>query len=231
MFQETSLNVSEGVAIYHYSTDNNWCFVQANNYYGWIEVKNVGLCTKEQMLEFLNASEKIVVISNFVTINNHHVRMGQAFPYLETVNDKYSFSFPTRTSSGTLELISVTASSNDDYNLGYIPYTYENILIQAFKILEMSYSWGDKYETGRDCSSTQNGILATFGFIMPRNTSNQRSILLYSDVLSGLTGYRLKTDYLPGTLIFSSGHVMLYIGMDADQNPYILHNTTGGGAN
>ena len=95
----------------------------------------------------------------------------------------------------------------------------------------MSYSWGDKYETGRDCSSTQNGILATFGFIMPRNTSNQRSIPEYSEVLSGNDAHQYITRYYPGTLFFSSGHVMLYLGMDESLRPYILHNTTGGGAN
>ena len=230
MFQETSLNVGEGVAIYHTSLDGKWYFVQAANYNGWIPANSVALCSKTEMVNFLSATEKVVVIANYVTINNHHVRMGQAFPLEKIEDDKYVIKFPTRNSNGSLSYMSYKVSDNKDYNLGYLPYTYENILKQGFKILGMSYSWGDKYETGRDCSSTQNAVLACFGFSMPRNTSNQRSIPTYSKTLSSLSSATIKT-YNPGTLIFSSGHVMMYIGIDASGNPYILHNTTGGGAN
>ena len=226
-FQETSLNVGEGVAIYHTSLDGKWYFVQAANYNGWVEVSAIALCSKEEMVSFLNASDIVVVIANYVTINNHHVRMGQAFPLEKIEDEKYVIKFPVRKSDGTLEYTSYKVSDNSDYNLGYLPYTLENILIQGFKIYGMSYSWGDKYTTGRDCSSTQNAILACFGFSMPRNTSNQRSIPTYSKSLSSLSATYLKNNYRPGTLIFSSGHVMLYIGTDESGNPYILHNTTG----
>ena len=230
-FQETSLNIGEGVAIYHTSLDGLWYFVQVNNYNGWIEAKNVGTCSKDEMVSFLNAEEKVVIIANFITISGHHVRMGQAFPLKRMDGDNAVIKFPVRSESGTLDFSSQKLTNKDDYSLGYLPYTIENILIQGFKIYGMSYSWGDKYESGRDCSSTQNAVLACFGFSMPRNTSNQRSIPTYSKVLSGITGTTLKNDYRPGTLIFSSGHVMMYIGCDENDRPYILHNTTGGGAN
>ena len=229
-FQETSLNVGEGVAIYHTSLDGEWYFVQANNYNGWIEAKNVGLCPRDIMVSFLDAEEKAVIIANYIDIAGHHVRMGQAFPIKKMDGDNVIIKFPIRLNNGELEFASQKLTNKNYYNIGYLPYTIENILIQGFKILGMSYSWGDKYETGRDCSSTQNGVLASFGFRMPRNTSNQRSIPTYSKVLSGLTPTQIK-EYRPGTLIFSSGHVMMYIGIDENSNPYILHNTTGGGAN
>ena len=229
-FQETSLNVGEPVAIYHTSLDGEWYFVQATNYNGWIEAKNVGLCSKDVMLTFLNDENKAVIIANYIDIAGHHVRMGQAFPIKRMDGDNPVILFPIRLSNGNLDFASQKLTNASDYSIGYLPYTIENILIQGFKILGMSYSWGDKYETGRDCSSTQNGVLACFGFKMPRNTSNQRSIPTYSKVLSGLTPTQIK-EYRPGTLIFSSGHVMMYIGIDENSNPYILHNTTGGGAN
>ena len=34
--------------------------------------------------------------------------------------------------------------------------------------------------------------------------------------------------YAPGTLVFSSGHVMMYIGENHQGYSYILHNTTAG---
>ena len=231
MFQETSLNVGEGVAIYHTSLDGKWYFVQAMNYNGWIEASKVGVCSKKEMVDFLDASEFVIVIANYVSILNHHVRMGQKFPLEKEEDNKYVIKFPVRNNDGTLSYNSYKVDNMDDYHLGYLPYTMENILIQGFKILGMSYSWGDKYESGRDCSSTQNGIYSCFGFMMPRNTSNQRSIPIYSEVLSGLDSTTIVRKYNPGTLIFSSGHVMMYIGVDENSHPYILHNTTGGGAN
>ena len=121
----------------------------------------------------------------------------------------------------------VTLPKDDNYHVGYLEYTYNNLMMQAFKLLGIDYSWGDKETSGRDCSSTQNGIYKSFGFILPRNTSNQNSIPGYSTKVSGISTTTLK-NYAPGTLMFSSGHVMMYIGENHQGYSYILHNTTAG---
>ena len=98
-------------------------------------------------------------------------------------------------------------------------------MTQAFKLLGIDYSWGDKFITGRDCSSTMNAIYRSFGFVMPRNTSNQLAIPTYGKKVNGLSPTSLKK-YEPGTMIFTKSHVMLYIGDDENGKPYLLHNTT-----
>lgn len=225
-FQETSLNVGEGVAIYHTSSDGNWYFVQAQNYNGWVEKKYIAECSYDQMITFLNPTERLVVISNYETIEGTHVRMGQSFPLLSKETN-YQISFPTRSSNGLLNLKTITLTNKDSYSVGYLSYNYENIFKQAFKLLGINYSWGDKELNGRDCSSTMNAIYHCFGFMMPRNTSNQVSIPTYSTRINGITSTVMKT-YNPGTLIYSSGHVMMYIGENESGNCYILHNTTSG---
>lgn len=226
-FQETTLNVGEGVAIYHESLDKEWLFVQALNYNGWIEKKYVAECSYDEMVAFLQAEEKLVVISDYVVIESAHVRMGQAFPLLHTSENFYKISFPTRNSDGTLKLKEISFAKSDDYNVGYLDYTYENVFKQAFKLLGIDYSWGDKEKDGRDCSSTMNAIYNSFGFMMPRNTSNQVAIPTYGLYLNGLTNAQVMT-YKPGTLVFTSSHVMLYIGQNAEGKPYLLHNTNAG---
>jgi hypothetical protein len=62
--------------------------------------------------------------------------------------------------------------------------------------------------------------------MMPRNTSNQRKIDNYGINVNGINGAYLKANYRPGSLIFSSGHVMMYIGEDLNGKSYILHNTS-----
>lgn len=225
-FQETSLNVGEAVAIYHTSSDGNWYFVQAQNYNGWVEKKFIAECSYSQMTSFLNPTNRLVVISNYETIEGSHVRMGQSFPLLSQ-GASYQISFPTRNSSGNLVLKTVTLTNKDSYSVGYLPYTYENVFKQAFKLLGINYSWGDKEQNGRDCSSTMNAIYACFGFMMPRNTSNQVSIPTYGTKISGITSTIMKT-YKPGTLIFTSSHVMMYIGENEKGVSYLLHNTNSG---
>lgn len=225
-FQETSLNVGEGVVIYHTSHDGNWYFVQAQNYNGWIEKQYVGLTDYDTMYSFVKTENKLVVISDYVLIENAHVRMGQYFPLLSKTDDNYTISFPIN-NNGSLELKEITLGKTDDYSEGFLDYTYKNIFTQAFKLLGIDYSWGDKSKLGRDCSSTMNGIYQSFGFMMPRNTTNQVAIPQYGKKVSGVTVSYMES-YNPGTLIFTSSHVMMYLGKDASNVAYLLHNTTSG---
>ena len=225
-FQETTLNVGEEVAIYHTSSDGKWYFVQAVNYYGWVEAKYIAKCSYEEMVSFVTDNDFLVVISDYVVIENAHVRMGQKFPLISN-NEEYVINFPTRTEDGKLLMKEISLQKSDSYHVGYLDYTYENLMMQAFKLLGIDYSWGDKEKDGRDCSSTQNGIYKSFGFILPRNTSNQNAIPTYGKKFSSITTSELQK-YAPGTLVFSSGHVMMYIGENHQGYSYILHNTTSG---
>ena len=226
-FQETSLNVGEGVAIYHTSLDQEWYFVQAENYNGWLEKKYVAECDYETLKDFLKPEERVLVISDYVKIEGSHVRMGQAFPLVKETSDSYTIKFPTRNSDETLNLKELTVEIGNDYHKGYLTYNYYNVFTQAFKLLGIDYSWGDKDPLGRDCSSTMNAIYKCFGFMMPRNTTNQVATPTYGSKVSGLTNSSIQ-NYKPGTLIFTSSHVMLYLGVDAKGVAYLLHNTTSG---
>ncbi|MFA7529510.1 MAG: SH3 domain-containing protein [Bacilli bacterium] len=227
-FQETGLNVGEGVVIYHETNDGKWFFVQATNYYGWVEAAKIGVCNREEMRAFLDAERFIVVVANVLTIGSQRVRMGQALPYLSENEDEYVVLMPRRDDEGGLVLRQVAVAKNEEeVHDGYLPYTLRNVLYQAFKMLNSPYSWGDAYITGRDCSSTQNAIYSCFGFKMPRNTTQQRSIPQYSQS-GNINENFIKNNLRPGALIFAKGHVMMYIGDDDSGNAYIFHNTTSG---
>lgn len=228
MFQETGLNVGEGVLIYHISIDGNWYFVQAENYAGWVEKKHIALCSKEELIEMLQPDEKIVVLEKYINIDNACVRMGQYFPYVSEDNNNYIIKFPTRNNDGLLDIKEISLTKNYKLSVGFLKYTYKNVYKLAFELLGVDYSWGDKESDGWDCSSTQNAIYSCFGFMMPRNTGNQKSIPTYGINHSGVNDNLMKQNYLPGTLIFSSGHVMMYIGEDLNGVSYLFHNTSAG---
>lgn len=226
-FQETTLNVGEGVAIYHISQDGNWYFVQAENYNGWVEKRHVATCSYDELKTFLQPTERLLVISDYSIIEEKHVRMGQSFPLLSQNNASYKINFPKVASDGSLDLVEVELPKTSAYHVGYLTYNYKNVFEQAFKLLGIDYSWGDKDKLGRDCSSTMNAIYKCFGFMMPRNTSNQVAIPTYGSKVSGLTNTSIK-NYKPGSMIFTSSHVMLYLGEDQTGTAYLLHNTTSG---
>ena len=226
-FQETSLNVGEEVAVFHTSSDGAWKFVQAQTYFGWVESKYIAIGSFEDVSSFVNDENRLVVIANYVSIMNAHVRMGQSFP-LVSETDKYLIKFPIRNAKGELVLQNVQVDINENFNKGFLDYTYENLYKQAFKLLGIIYSWGDKEKEGRDCSSTQKEVYASFGFKLPRNAGSQNKIPSYGAKPAGITIKELMTDYHPGTLIFSSGHVMMYIGEDEEGISYIFHNTSAG---
>lgn len=231
-FQETSLNVGEGVVIKHTSSDGKWYFVQAYNYKGWVEAKNIAKTTYQVVKDFLTAEDFIVVTGDKIDILGAPVRMGQTIPFTSKTESAYVLSFPTRNTEGNLELVDYSLSTEEDFNEGYLDYTFASVLELGFKLIGITYSWGDKYLDGRDCSSTMNNIYAVFGFKLPRNTSNQNKVPGYSLDTTGqnrLTLQQLKDDYRPGSLIFSSGHVMMYIGENEAGESYMLHTTTGSG--
>lgn len=228
--QETVVNVGEGVAIYHESKDGNWYFVQSYNYNGWVEKKYIAECSQDELRAFLKAEEKIVVIADYVTLENVPVRMGQALPLVSEGETTYNVKFPIRNEDGSLLLKEITINKDENYNKGYLKYTYENVFKQAFKLLGIKYSWGDKELDGRDCSSTTQSIYNSFGFMMPRNTTQQMYIPTYGDKVNGVNDNYMKTNYKPGTLIYTSSHVMMYIGEDEKGQSYLLHNTNANDA-
>lgn len=228
--QETVVNVGEGVAIYHESKDGNWYFVQSYNYNGWVEKKYIAECSQDELRAFLKPEEKIVVISDYVMLENVPVRMGQALPLVSETETTYNVKFPIRNDDGSLFLKEITINKDENYNKGYLKYTYENVFKQAFKLLGIRYSWGDKELDGRDCSSTTQSIYNSFGFMMPRNTTQQMYTPGYGEAVNGVNDKYMQNNYKPGTLIYTSSHVMMYLGENAEGKSWLLHNTNANDA-
>lgn len=223
-FEETGLDAGEVVIIYHESKDGKWYFVQGENYNGWVENEGIAKCSKEEFDTYYNNDKYVVVISERVILNDIVYRMGDKIPYSEINNNKYKVLQPTN-NNGNLSISIVEVELGNDYSDGYLVYNYQNLYTQGFKLLDTAYRWGDYAIDGRDCSSTMNAILHCFGFVMPRNTSNQVKVPTFSESVNGLSDSVMKQNYEIGTLIYTSSHVMMYIGEDKNGNSYLLHNS------
>lgn len=222
--QENALVSAEGIIIYSYSKDGEWAFVQAENYYGWIKSEDIAKCSKEDFMKFYRSSKYLVVTGERVTIDGTVYRMGDKLPLVSEIDNEYKVLNPKRCGDGTLCIDEVMVQNSENVSSGFLPYTLTNVMMLGFRLLNTPYRWGDYDIDGRDCSSTQNAIYHCFGFVMPRNTSNQRKVPGYTTEVNGLDDSAMK-NYKACTLIFTSSHVMMYIGEDADGVCYLLHNT------
>ena len=228
-WQETGLEVGQGCLIYHESLDGKWLFVQVFNYNGWVLKDKVTVVSKDQMLGFTNPENFIIVTGKFAEIGGVKLRMSTKLPVISSNNNEYTVLYPNKDG---IKIVRVPLSN--DINYGYLPYTKANILIQIFKQLDDKYRWGDCALDGHDCSSTMNAVYACFGFDMPRNTSNQEQLPygLHNVTSSSDSQKKQILDHLSvGSLVFVSGHVMMYLGK-VGNDYYIIHNFNSyGGCN
>lgn len=249
--QETVLLLNETVVVLHYSLDGEWCFVQAENYFGWIPEASIAYCERAYMEVWYDAMsdaenpDVLLVTKNMEWRTEDsllQLRMGTKLKYEEEENGNLTVYLPVRDEEKRLQLKTYRVSSEDTvyqhFHPGYLPYTRNNVIRLATALLDTPYAWGDAlpYNTvysynidiGMDCSSTIGAVYRCFGFVLPRNTGTQRKMAWSGEKVSGYSSSERKelleqTDM--GTLLYSSGHVMLYLG-EYEGEYYILHNTT-----
>lgn len=112
------------------------------NYYGWVRAKQVAFCTREQFLSYVNPEQFVVVIDSDFVLGEEYLRMGTRLPYFSKTDKDYLLAFPVRSCLGFLQIVDFSFTNQGELSDGYLPYNYENLLSQAFKMLGVSYSWG-----------------------------------------------------------------------------------------
>ncbi len=249
-FMETTAYPLEPMAILSTSRDGLWYFAQIYNYAAWIKAEDVAVADKEVLRAYVSAEQFLVVTGKRATthfnpftkeLSEYQIPMGVRIPLAKkeeiqaTVDGQGIFGnfvvkLPVRNASGTMELKQSLISRSEDVSVGYLPYTRENILKQAFKLLGTRYGWGGRFH-GNDCSSTVMDVHTVFGFKLPRNSGELglktvgRSYELSKDM-----NLQKRLEILAGAPIGSAlempGHIMLYIGQANGQH-YILHAHLG----
>lgn len=265
--QETRLLIGEAVLVLHRSSDGAWCFVQAENYCGWLRESAVAYCDFDELCAVTETLADVEHGQVAVVTKNGNYRIGDADVYLrmgtrllcddvvryeekesqlinnERTEEAVTIKLPRRDTNGRLfweeaGIRAVDAEGERCIVKGYLLYTRANVMQLAVRLLDSPYAWGDAPsfgadvskvgDNGMDCSSTVSAVLKCFGFVLPRNTGTQRKMDCAKQDLSGLgAGQRRNAlDCLQGgELLYTSGHVMLYLGK-VDGEYYVLHNTS-----
>lgn len=138
---------------------------------------------------------------------------------------------PERAPDGTLSLRRERIPLCADIVKGTLPFTAENIIRQAYKMLGERYGWGGLL-SARDCSAFIRDIYLSMGIELPRNSGAQARIpAAHTDLSKLSTEKRLRAlkAARPGALLRMPGHIMLYLG-EAGGRPYIIHDAYAYGA-
>jgi len=249
-FQESGLFTGDAVAILHQSSDKKWYLVQAYNYVAWVEKSAIAIATREQVNAFKQSKHFIMVTGSKIFTNyvpNHHnisnvaLTMGVKLPlasadeysnilYGQNPYANYVVKLPIRTEDGKLAIVLVMIPRSQDVHKGYLPFTHDNIIKQAFKFLGERYGWGHAFN-GRDCSGFVDEVFKSFGFIMPRNSGAQgKSQYGINSRFTSIDTIESKKKALKslqiGDLIYIPGHVMIFIG-NVNDEPYVIHDVKG----
>ena len=251
-FQENGLFPSDAVVVLHDSADGKWCFAQSYNYAAWVRKDKVAIGDREQVLAYRQADPFLVIAGNRAhtnftpetpAVSEVRLEMGARLPLIDAEDvdhdvdgqnpaSSYIVRLPVRSDKGELEFRHALIARNQDVHVGYMPYTRCNVLHQAFKFLGERYGWGHSYNA-RDCTGLVLEVFKTFGFVLPRNSKQQGHSAIGENVrfsidapaeekLAALAGADV------GDLLYSTGHVMLYLGC-IDDEYYVIHDLTGSG--
>lgn len=214
-FQQTHLWLGEGVLIWHESADGEWFFVRANNYAGWVEASNIGLCSREEMRGYVRSSSFAVTLEQKL-VEVAGVEMRLMMGTRLALDKTGAVLAPTRRTDGSLELR--RCSIDIEMSVGYLPFTLNNVMKLAFRLLGTPYSWGGA-QGYNDCSATLLSVYYCFGIDLPRNSSSMVKMDNHNHIKGGMDFASLQ----PGSLAVVPGHAMMYLGY-VDGEAYILHD-------
>lgn len=233
-FAETAVYPAEPVAIYHTSADGQWLFAEIYHYRAWIPAEAVAICTSEELTELHAAPNKLIITgAKIITpdaadrrISGLQLDMGVALPLVDKNEKEYIVRYPVRDQSGKLEYAELRLPRSAELSEGYLDYTTEKVLTQAFKFLGEPYGWGGMNDA-RDCTAFLVDIYRSFGIRLPRNSDQQEQIpgAISLEGKSRSERIQILESLRPGSTLYMPGHAMMYLG-EYEGRHYIIHDVT-----
>ena len=232
--QNSALDIATPLAILHTSKDGLWHYGVGPTSSGWVRSTDIAFGDREEILNYLDSKNFIITTATKTALliqgkYHDYMRMGVRLPSLMTIDNMTMVMVPQRNKEGKLLLSNATVKT-ENVHKGYLPYTANTILTQAFKFLNAPYGWGGMYGE-QDCSKFLQEVYATTGLQLPRNSGSQSEVGKAKIELSGLAKkskhHILKSSALAGlSILHLKGHIVLYLG-EYKGEPYIIHTVWG----
>lgn len=220
--QQTELHLGAPVWVLHSSRDGEYLFVSAYHYSGWVKESCVSVTDDDALWNSFASPESFVtVLEPSITVMGEVADMGVCFPLVASKDGVHTVTVPVRDSQGILTTAEADIPSSS-VCVGRLPYTYENFIRQAFRYEGVMYSWGGLDE-GVDCSGYISNVMRTFGFMLPRDTKHQESVVGTAQDVRGKSHEEkaaLLDEVKAPTAVYYPGHVLFYLGYVEDEGKY-----------
>ncbi|MBG0790369.1 MAG: SH3 domain-containing protein [Desulfovibrionaceae bacterium] len=218
----------------HVSADRAWVLVECRFAYGWVRATDIAwvddaFAAAYQSGAYLAVTRDDVPLTDLDGRYRFTTHVGALFPVTGSGPDgRPVIGVPVRDDLGNAVLHAVEPPEGT-MQPAPIPATPANFARIANAMLGRAYGWGGLYED-RDCSALAMDLMAGFGILLPRNSSQQIRVgtKIALDGMDRDGKRRLiagqGTPFL--TLIRKPGHIMVYLG-DRGGEPVVLHATWG----
>ena len=137
----------------------------------------------------------------------------------------WAISMPTVDANGTIMEEAFNIANDNGVVKGALACSENNLIRQAFRFLGEEYSWGGE-EKSVDCSAFVQDVYRSVGIELPRDANRQEKAMARSISLKGMT-HEQRLEIIkkakPGALLFTGGHVMMYLGVDGNDEPIAIH--------
>ena len=232
--------VNEPVEILETTDNELWLRVRSPRGSGWIPAEAVARCrSRTEWLEAQETGDSPLIVTGrrlFLQTERSRpekepasYRMGTCFRLIPAMQaprtidnrfyfDNYVIRVPLRDTDGFLNWVYRLIPVSEDVHVGWLPLTPRNLLQQIFKIQGDVYGWGDMYRSC-DCSSYAMAVYRCFGLFLPRDSSRQAQMPVFSVNLQGQSSREkaaVLTRALPGSLLWFPGHIVLYLGHEKE---------------
>ncbi len=246
----TDLLPYQPVAVLHESIDGQWLYILFGTCGGWVEKENVAYCqTRADWEQRMTPDDFLVVTAkeirtdtdiNCPAVSDKFLPMGTVLPLangVKTVRGRtaygcYTVKVPARDKNGMIYDEYMFLPYSRDVSCGYLPMTYENAMLQAFKYHGSIYGMGGAFNSV-DCSGYVRNIFLCFGIELPRAAVLQSRLNSVDITDMGSMNSRQKARQLAQqggiTLIYMKGHIMLYLGT-VNGEPYAISSIYGVGS-
>jgi len=220
--QNSRIYISTPIKIVYETANKDYCFIKSPVGYGWIDARYIAFTDVDFEDKFRMSELKTPIYDKKPLYDKNGLFVERLNIGSILINGYY----PARNESG--KAIWRPYLENKYLYKMPMPISEMAVSFAAYSVYAEPYGWGG-YLDNRDCSMFLRDIFLAFGVFLPRNSADQATG--YTDI-SGMER-TLKKEYIKSnakpwrTLVYLKGHIMLYVGVDSNGEPLVMHDVWG----
>jgi len=226
------VKLNEPLRVLHTSRDGGWLFVQTGYTTGWLERRDVALVDQAFIECWKLAPHLVVVRDNEPVPDGRGVgvfpaKIGTVLPLSRDGGDDWQVRVASAGEGGRAESRTavIPRAAAAPFPLAF---NAENIARVGDQLLGEPYGWGEAYGL-RDCSALLRDFFLPFGIWLPRTSADQVASVPDRIDLARLKPAEKEETILDRgvpflSLLYKPGHIMLYVGRDAEGRALVFHD-------